>query len=62
MLEHEHGAERVGAEGEQRVIGVDLGGGFFGKEEAGDDEGELEGVGVRGGEVFLALCCCVGDS
>jgi hypothetical protein len=60
VLEHQHGAEGVCAEGEEGVVGVYLGGGFFGVQDAGDHEGEVEVV--RGGrEVLFACFCCVCD-
>lgn len=47
VFEEEEGAEGVGLKGAEGVGVGDLGGGFFGVEDAGDAEGEME-VGVLG--------------
>ena len=50
MLCEEEGAEGVDLEGGEGVQGGDGGGGFFGVQDAGEEEGEVEVVGFGGVE------------
>lgn len=61
MFCEEHWAEGVGAEGFEREGGGDLLGAFFGVEDAGEEEGEVEVVGAGGEEGGAVRCgCCYG--
>jgi len=51
VLEHEQGAGRFGAEGQQGVVGVDLGGRLLREQHAWEDEGEVEAVGQCRGDI-----------
>ena len=45
MFEHDQGAERIGVEGQQGVVGVDLGRQLLREQHAWEDEGEVEMIG-----------------
>ena len=45
MLEHEQGAERVNAEGQQGVVGIDIDERLLRERHAWEDKGEMEAMG-----------------